>query len=193
MRIYKRIYSFLMILVMSGAYGAAYAADSVGSVIMLKGKTVIQRDKKEIEAKVKDGILLEDIISTRETSRAKMLFIDDSVLNLGEKSRVVIREFVYGKGDRGKSIFNLLDGKMRSVVGKSNFEVHTPTAVAAARGTVILFEVWKKDDKKCSPILTTQGEIILKRKDLKKKKRERLTPEKMIAICEGEPWPSPRK
>ena len=75
-----------------------------------------------------------------KASRTKMRFIDDSILTLGENSRVSIKEYIYSKDKGGKSIFNLLDGKMRSVVGKTRFEIHTPTAVAAARGTIILLQ-----------------------------------------------------
>ena len=42
----------------------------------------------------------------------------------------------------GHRYFNLLEGKMRSVVGKTKLQIHTPTAVAAARGTVIFFRGW---------------------------------------------------
>ena len=75
---------------------------------------------------------MQDTVATMKASKAKMLFNDDSILTLGESSKVVIKEYVYNKGKGGTSVFNLLEGKMRSVVGKTKFQIHTPTAVAAA-------------------------------------------------------------
>ena len=89
------------------------AAENIGSVVALKGSATIERDARPIEAKVKDGIQLKDTVETKVSSRTKMLFIDDSVLTLGQKTRVVINEFVYSKDKGGRSIFNLIDGKMR--------------------------------------------------------------------------------
>ncbi|HXX82219.1 MAG TPA: FecR family protein, partial [Thermodesulfovibrionales bacterium] len=136
----------LNLIVVAGALllaGVAEAADNVGSVVALKGAALIQRDAKPIEAKLKDGILLQDTVETKESSKAKLLFIDDSILTMAEKSKVIIREFIYSKDAKGRSIFNLIDGKMRSVVGRNEFEIHTPTVVAAARGTVFECEVGK--------------------------------------------------
>ena len=43
-----------------------------------------------------------------------MLFIDDSMLTLGENSNAVIKNFLYGKGTDNKSIFQLIDGNYAS-------------------------------------------------------------------------------
>ena len=90
---------------------------------------------------VNSGIQPNDTVRTAAGSRVKMKFVDDSVLTLVDNSKLVIKEFLYSKEKGGKSIFNLLDGKMHSIVGKTKFEVQTPTAIAAARGTVIFFQV----------------------------------------------------
>jgi hypothetical protein len=147
------------------APGLSHAAEEkISTVVAVKGKAVIEREKKEKDAKVKDGILMVDTVSTREASRAKMLFIDDSILTLGENSKVVIQEYVYSKEQGGKSIFNLLDGKMKAVVGKANFEVHTPTAIAAARGTVIFFHVGVLNGVPFTHILCTDGHVLVTQK-----------------------------
>ena len=140
------------------------AEEKISTVVAVKGKAVIERGTKEMDAKVKDGILLVDSVSTREGARAKMLFIDDSILTLGEKSKVVIKEYVYSKEQGGKSIFNLLDGKMKAVVGKANFEVHTPTAIAAARGTVIYFDVGVRNGVPYTDIVCTDGHVLVTQK-----------------------------
>lgn len=125
--------------------GAA-SAEPVASVVAVRGKATVERAGKKLNAQPKTGIELQDTVATAEGGRVKLLFIDDSVLTLAEKSRMSVDTFVHSRSDRGKSLFNLLDGKMRAVVGKTKFEVKTPTVVAAARGTVILFDTGMTSD-----------------------------------------------
>ncbi len=194
MRIIRRSVWLLVIGVWSlvmGLSGIAVAKDDVGTMVAVRNKAIIERDKKEVEAKVKDSILLKDTVVTLEASKAKMLFIDDSVLTMGEKSKVVIREFVYSKDKGGRSIFNLIDGKMRSVVGKTNFEVHTPTAVAAARGTVILFEAGIREGKGFTTIICLEGMVNIISTDPRIIGSITLTPGTIATIFEREPLPSP--
>ena len=114
-------------------------ADEVGTIVAIKGTVNIHRDNKSIFAQVKDSVLTDDIVETKEESRVKMLFSDDSILTLAENSRVSIKEYLYSEeSEQGKSIVNLIDGKLRSLVGNTEFEVHTPTMIAAARGTYFI-------------------------------------------------------
>jgi hypothetical protein len=183
---------FLIALCIMGSAANAAAKDDVGSVIALRGKALIERDLKNIEAKPKDAVLFKDTVSTLESSRAKILFIDDSVLSMAEKSKIIIREFLYSREKGGKSILNLIDGKMKAVVGKANFEVSTPTAVAAARGTVIFVESGIRADGKMVATLTTwEGELFIMSPDPAIKDTVVLTAGMMITIVEGEHFPLP--
>jgi len=170
---------------------AAWAGDDIGSVVAVRGKAAIGRNGKTFDAKVKDGILLSDTVSTREASRAKMLFIDDSVLTLGEKSTVVIREFISGKDKGNRALFNLIDGKMRSVVGRAGFEVRTPTAAAAARGTIILFETGVRAGKKFTVMLCLEGFVDASKADVSGAEHVTLKAGQIITVVEGEPLPLP--
>jgi hypothetical protein len=137
-------------------------AQEVGLMVALKGKVTILRDNKTTNAVLKDRIFLKDTIETKEESRAKMLFKDDSILTLAEKSRVNIEEYLSPEGrKKGKSIINLIDGKLRSLVGKNEFEVHTLTVVAAARGTY--FFVWTEMEEgvPVSGVAVLEGSVYL--------------------------------
>ncbi|MBI5675721.1 MAG: FecR domain-containing protein [Nitrospirae bacterium] len=190
MKIYRWIVITLTLLLISGLSDIGLAKDNVGTVVAVRGKAFIERDKKETGAKVKDSILLKDTVSTAETSRAKLLFMDDSVLTLGEKSKVVIKEFMYSKEKGGKSIFNLIDGKMRAIVGKTNFEVHTPTAVAAARGTLLLFRVYIVNGKITVTIICGEGIGFITGTDLANPGSTELKAGQKITIILGLPFPS---
>jgi hypothetical protein len=183
--------AFIAVFIALAIFENANAKDDVGSFVAIRGKAVVERDQKSFEAKLKDGILLNDTVSTLEASRTKMLFIDDSVLTLGEKSRAVIKEFIYGKDKGNKSVINLIDGKMRSIVGKTSFEIHTPTAVAAARGTAILSEVGIKDGKKFAIYICLEGEFIVRSSSPAITESFLLTPGMMITVFEGEPMIQP--
>jgi hypothetical protein len=88
-----------------------------------------------------------DVIETQRGSQAKALFFDDSLLTIGEHSRVEITEYLFDPArDKRCLVVKLVRGVVRVLVGKvftgkgSKFEIHTPSAVAAARGTY--FVVW---------------------------------------------------
>lgn len=185
------IFAVVIISIISLGSGMTYGAGDVGSVVALKGNALIERDARAIEAKLKDGIQLKDTVETRESSRAKMLFIDDSVLTMGEKSKVVIKEFIYSKDQKGRSIFNLIDGKMRSVVGKSEFEVHTPTAVAAARGTVFDCETGMLSGKPFTTCTSYEGLVDIRSIDPTITGRVTLRPGMTVTVISGQPLAAP--
>src|ERR1700674_2927444 len=115
-RALKTLFQFFFVV---GLCQAVSAEDDVGKVVALRGKATIQRDRTSLDAALKMGIQLRDTFQTVANARAKLMFIDGSVLTLGDNSKLVVKEFIYAKGEEGKSIFNLIDGKMRSVVGRT--------------------------------------------------------------------------
>jgi hypothetical protein len=204
----KKIVAFALGLFLSAGVSAGVAhtaGEAVSTMIAIKGKTFIERDSAERPAKVKDDVLLVDTVTTGEAAKAKMLFIDDSVLTLGEKTKVVVKEYVYSKERGGTSIFNLLDGKMRVVVGKAKFEVHTPTAVAAARGTMFLIETGLRNGVPFTDVISIEGEVVvtpnvgLGARDSGTPKGASaggagavvLTPGNFVSVTLGEPLPLP--
>lgn len=178
--------SAVIILALLGLCRTAAAEEDVGKVVAVRGKGTIERGSSRLNASVKGGILVNDVVRTAADSRAKLLFIDDSVLTLSDNSRLVIKEFIQNKGDRGKSIFNLLDGKMRSVVGKTRFEVQTPTAVAAARGTVIFFDVSRTNNVTSSKIICLEGHVQIRSTSPAVQGAVTLSPGRMVVVSTGQ-------
>lgn len=143
---------FLAALLLTTAQGEAGQGQVIGSYIAVEG-TVLATHRAEPHpqpVRLNDEVLFQDTIETGPASRTKAFFLDDTILTLGESSRVSINQHIY-KPDQSlrRVIVNLLMGEVRALVGKafkgsgSRFEVHTPTAVAAARGTY--FIVWSND------------------------------------------------
>jgi hypothetical protein len=171
---------------------AVASAEPVASVVAVRGKASVERGSKKLDAQPKLGIELQDTVATAEGGRVKLLFIDDSVLTLAEKSRMNVDTFVHSRSDRGKSLFNLLDGKMRAVVGKTKFEVKTPTVVAAARGTVILFDVGTVDGKPFTRITCLEGIVDVRSLTAAEGTAPTmLTPGQSIVVFAGQPIPIP--
>lgn len=148
---------FMAIFLILPAIG--FAADDAGMIVALKGRAVIHRDTSASYAVLKEKLYLMDTVETREASRAKILFRDDSMLTLAEKSRLSIREYLYAEGKKGKSVFYLMDGKLRSLVGGNEFEVHTPTMVVAARGTYFITWFGIEEGTPVSGIAVLEGVV----------------------------------
>ena len=131
--------------------GALQAAEpeSLGTFTAVQGHVQMTRPGVAVPVSVKlsDAVAYKAVIETQEASRAKALFLDDSMLAVAERSKVQINEQAYDpKHGKRTMVFTLLEGKVRALVTKvfqgpgSRFEIRTPTAVAASRGTY--FVVW---------------------------------------------------
>lgn len=136
----------------------SWAVDKAGDVVSVRGKAVIERPAGKIDARIKDALLESDSVVTRDKARVKMLFRDDSILTLGANSKLVIKKYLYSpEAKRAESIYELADGRLRSVVGGSGFKVTTPTAFAAARGTV--FTVFYNMETGTTEITVLEGSV----------------------------------
>ena len=131
------------------AQGDPLPEDEIGVFTAVVGAvTVAHPGIAQVQpVKLHDEVLFKDVIETRKESRTKAFFEDDSVLTVGENSRVEVTEHIYNPDqNQRRMVVRLFHGKLRALVSKvfkgagSKFEIHTPTAVAAARGTY--FVVW---------------------------------------------------
>jgi hypothetical protein len=148
----RRLFSLVAIPLIFGssiAMAAEGGADGIGFYTAVLGQvSVIHPTKAQVlPVKLHDEVLFKDVIQTQHESRARAFFQDDSMLTVGENSRVEIDEYIYNPDvNVRQTIVKLLQGQVRALVSKvfksngSRFEIHTPSAVAAARGTY--FTVW---------------------------------------------------
>jgi FecR-like protein len=134
------------------ALGAEGGKDGIGFYTAVLGQASVTHpgEARVLPVKLHDEVLFKDVIQTQNESRARALFQDDSMLTVGENSRVEIDEYIYNQDvNVRRAIVKLMQGQVRALVSKvfkangSRFEIHTPSAVAAARGTY--FTVWVKN------------------------------------------------
>jgi hypothetical protein len=124
------------------ALGAALPVrgEEVGTVAAVEGSAEIGRGDTWSAATPGTVVAVGDRLSTGQPGRMRVVFRDDSVLVLSENTTLVVDEQVFDPSG-SESIFNLLEGKLRSIVSHyygtvgSSFEVHSPAAVAGVRGT----------------------------------------------------------
>lgn len=178
----------LAALLLPAGAQAGEAGEEVALVVQLRGKALVERGgNTPFSAVIKSPIELKDVIETLRKSRAKMLFTDESIMTLGPESRASVETFVKGIDEqKGATVFNLMSGQMRTVVGKSSFEVHTPTVVAAARGTVIEFTVAEVNGVTMTIVACHEGTVQLMSTDPSQEGVLYLTAGNVVIINEGD-------
>src|SRR6266481_4408892 len=113
----------------------ALAQTAAGSFQSVNGQVQIQRTGgAPIGAASGVGLNVGDRIITVPDGHAVIILNDQSRLELGPASSITLDQFALGGGPTRVSLFS---GVMRSLVNvaSANYQVHTPNAVAALRGT----------------------------------------------------------
>jgi hypothetical protein len=98
-------------------------------------------------AKIKDKLYQQDQIRTLADSRARLFFMDESILVLSDNTTIDIAKFQLNpQGGRQSALMKILHGSLRflvtkvSSVNKPDFEIESKTAVMGVRGTDGVFE-----------------------------------------------------
>ncbi|MCK5850242.1 MAG: FecR domain-containing protein [Kiritimatiellae bacterium] len=134
-------------------FSVAEAASSIGSVIAVKGASAaLGANAKERVLALKSLIYLNDKIVTKEKSSIQIMLNDDSVISQGERSELVIDQYIYSSEKKKESncSVRVLKGLFRIVTGKitkmnpDRFKVKTKMATVGIRGCEIGFEVGLK-------------------------------------------------
>lgn len=117
-------------------------AQSVGSIASLEGLVEIGREGSFSSASVGSEVFSGDTIRTGDPGRARIVFQDESVLNLGDSSNLRIDESVFNPNEGTVStIMKLFSGKVRAIVSDyygepgAKYEIETPNSVSGVRGT----------------------------------------------------------
>lgn len=120
----------------------------VGKFTLVEGKVDVLRGGSlpAISVKVEDPVFIKDVIRTKSQSRAEILFVDGNQIKMAPRTRIDISEYISDE-KRSVGIIGLPRGMVEAVVPPkvvnriklspeaSSFEIQTPVAVAAVRGT----------------------------------------------------------
>jgi hypothetical protein len=168
----KRHFLLLPLFIFSLCWpmGAA-AGEIIGTVATVMGTAYVTREGTPERTRVQRGhpTHLLDTYETGAGSRLKILLEDDTVINLGERSKIVMTQRVYTKIQvKQNRIIDLITGSIRVLVGRplvkgrSKFEVHTPVSTAGVRGTYFIVWIHETEKRLTSGTLVLEGEVIVK-------------------------------
>lgn len=136
-----RIALFLAGLFLSGSVWA-----NIGSVTELSGAATIKRGKDTITVAKGTVVETNDKVETKN-GKLKIVFKDETTVNVTEHSALVIDDFVYDpKSGSGKLGLKAAAGTVRYVSGAiakdpKNVKINTPTAAITVRGTDFVMSV----------------------------------------------------
>jgi hypothetical protein len=135
----KRVGLFLLLLI--GTTPVRAGAQVIGIVTGLSGAATVQRAGERLEPlALSKEIDQGDILRTGPGARLRVTLHDSSVLSLGADTELKLDHLALSapSSDLG-SLFTLASGFLRAAVGRlrpdSLFEIHSPSMVAAVRGT----------------------------------------------------------
>lgn len=134
---------FTLLLMLCGV--SAWAAP-VGEIAMLKGNASIVRGDQNISAKVQMPIMEQDLINTHENGKLQLIFIDNTVITLGENTSFSIADYLYDERNSraefavGSGTFKVITGSIGKLAPKS-FLLKTKTSLIGIRGTIFTGDV----------------------------------------------------
>ena len=120
---------------------AAFAQNTLGTITEVSGTVNVQRGASNLAAAAQMPIALHDRITTQAGSSVTIALIDNSSLQLGQNGTLTIDESMMVNGAAAPSKVGLLGGKLHALIvgamrgSSTTFEVHTPNAIGAVRGT----------------------------------------------------------
>ena len=139
---------FLIIFLSFISFNLVQANNSefIGIVGVSIGDVKNQKNEKLLNG---SKVFYGDTIIVNEQSNAQVLFLDQTVITIGEKSELTIDEFIYDpQTNDGKFVSNIKSGTVKIITGQiskknpDNLEVNVTTGTIGARGTefVVLAE-----------------------------------------------------
>jgi ferric-dicitrate binding protein FerR (iron transport regulator) len=128
------------------------AQESVGVIAKVTGSAKVERGGTQLDAAVAMPVAIGDKIRTMKNSQVSVTFRDGSSAELGESSYLTIDRYALSGSTRTAGLLALWAGRLRTIVKvatgrEPSFEVHTPNAVVAVRGTD--FETAFIDNRPC--------------------------------------------
>jgi len=121
------------------------AAETAGKLSFVEGEVFALRtgQTQVVSANTGDNVSIGDILQTKSSGRAKIAFIDDTMMTVGPKSRLMIEHYMYDPGRSLRTaslkllrgIMNFVIPKMKSAKEGKEYLLKVGTAVAGIRGT----------------------------------------------------------
>lgn len=131
----------LMMLTFVASIPSAHAQSTVGTITQVQGVANIERNGATTPATMNEPVMVHDKISTGPDSSLTIGMVDNSFMQMTASSTLTIDDSMLVNGVGAPSKVGLLSGDLHSVIqgamrsSSTSFEVHTPNAIGAVRGT----------------------------------------------------------
>ena len=147
----------------------ALSQTAVGKFTFVQGRVDVLRQPapRAVPVKMGDAVFVGDIIRAKSASKAEITFKDGNIVRVAPNTRVEISEYMFDEA-KGKGVLKLSRGKVQTIIqekiakriatfGEVNrFEIHTPTAIAGARGCNFIVSFQKNS----SNVLVLEGTVF---------------------------------
>jgi len=141
----------LLALLLAGTVHAQ-EGQFVAELIAITGQAEVKAANAAYRpAQVRDKLRVGDTIRTLEQSRAKLLFVDESVTVLGEKTTLEITKFLYNTSTQERTgVLKTIEGKIRFLVQKISgapqpaMTIESEVLSVGVRGTDGILETGKE-------------------------------------------------
>ena len=144
----KKILIFLIFLLIPN-FGNANT-DFIGVIGAAVGEITNQNNEKLSNG---SKIFFGDTVVSNNNSNAQILFLDQTILTLGEDTELTIDEFIYDPNSHdGSFVSNVKSGTVKFITGQiskknpENLEVKFPSGTLGARGTEFIVLAENKNE-----------------------------------------------
>ncbi|MCK5110161.1 MAG: FecR domain-containing protein [Arcobacteraceae bacterium] len=170
---------FLLFFLISSVFA------NVAIISAFKGKAVVIRDGKSLDAKIGFKLKKNDQLKTQDNTKLQLIFTDNTIITVGKNSDFSIQEYIYDEQNIQKveAKFNFAKGLFRTVTGQigkinpNKFKIKVKSATIGIRGT--RFDVFVSSLK--LKVGLFQGKIYL----LQNKEFTTLLPGQMLVYTFG--------
>lgn len=140
-----------------------FASDFIGKIKSLRNDVFVVRNFETLDVEKGFQLKSKDIIITGDKSKAKVVFIDKTLLTVGKNSIFEIEDYMYDKTKKSRAKFKAKYGFFSAVTGKispKGFALKTKTATIGVRGTAFEGQITKGKEK----VSCTKGTITVSAK-----------------------------
>lgn len=156
----------LKVLIIFQLFFAISLFANIGKIVSLKGDAYVIKNNKEIKLKKNSIIFQADKIITKSKSRLQILFKDNTIISIGQKSEFKVEEYFFdNKEDKYSARFKMTKGIFRTITGKigkfapEKFKLKTKSASIGIRGTQIILNLTENKED----IFCTEGKIFVEK------------------------------
>ena len=166
----KRVLMTSVIMIISTLFLTDIYAGSVAKIKRIEGKVSVLKkgSEKWRTAHVNTPLNVGDAVYSRKESLVEVVYNSGAILRMDENTKIIITEMT-DKGLKTKTPLGNIWANMRKlVVSKKEFELESPTATAAIRGTVFQMNT-KKDSS--TDVSVYEGKVSVgpsKKEEVKK-------------------------